>query len=105
MRREQSAAETETLAHAVRADDRFFAALLAADVDALSTLLEDRFQIINVGNGDVAVIVGRTRMRALVSGQEFKVGSRYTHVLLRTGEDSWQLVNAQGTQLPEEEPR
>jgi hypothetical protein len=44
-------------------------------------------------------------MRALVSGQEFKVGSRYTHVLLRTGEDSWQLVNAQGTQLPEEEPR
>jgi ketosteroid isomerase-like protein len=51
--------------------------------------------------GDTGVVVGRTRMELhLPDGAELSVGSRYTHVFHRTGSGRWQLVSAQGTQIP-----
>ena len=50
--------------------------------------------------GDAAVIIGRTRMRGKIADESFVVESRYTHVVVSDGE-SWRLVSAQGTRIPE----
>ena len=114
-------------------DDDFFAALLAADTDALDELLAQDFLIVDVvrggitsratfiaairealaefseidvaersirSYGDAAVIIGRTRMRGKIADESFVVQSRYTHVVVSDGE-SWRLVSAQGTRIPE----
>jgi ketosteroid isomerase-like protein len=114
-------------------DDAFFAALLAADTDALDELLAQDFVIVDVvrggitsretfiaairealaefseidvaersirSYGDAAVIIGRTRMRGKIADESFVVQSRYTHVVVSDGE-SWRLVSAQGTRIPE----
>ena len=114
-------------------DDAFFAALLAADTDALDELLAQDFLIVDVvrggitsretfiaairealaefseidvaersirSYGDAAVIIGRTRMRGKIADESFVVESRYTHVVVSDGE-SWRLVSAQGTRIPE----
>ena len=114
-------------------DDAFFAALLAADTDALDELLAQDFVIVDVvrggitsretfiaairealaefseidvaersirSYGDAAVIIGRTRMRGKIADESFVVESRYTHVVVSDGE-SWRLVSAQGTRIPE----
>ena len=49
--------------------------------------------------GEVAVIVGSTRMAGSFDDSRFEVASRYTHVLRRTDGGYWQLVNAQGTRI------
>lgn len=59
-------------------EDRFFAALLAADGPALEALLTTDFLIIDVMTGSEAP------------------GSRYTHVYVRAGQ-GWRLASAQGT--------
>jgi ketosteroid isomerase-like protein len=114
-------------------DHAFFAALLAADTDALEELLAQDFLIVDVvrggitsretfiaaireamaefseidvaertirSYGDAAVIVGRTRMSGKIADESFVVESRYTHVVVAEGE-SWRLVSAQGTRIPE----
>ena len=48
--------------------------------------------------GTTAVITGRTEMSGWYEGQEFRVTSRYTHVLVQQNE-TWRLVSAQGTQI------
>ncbi len=48
--------------------------------------------------GTTAVITGRTEMRGWYEGQEFRVTSRYTHVLVLQSE-TWRMVSAQGTQI------
>ena len=55
--------------------------------------------------GDIAVVVGRTRMAGSFEGAGFEVASRYTHVLRHAAGGSWQLVNAQGTQVIDQVPR
>jgi ketosteroid isomerase-like protein len=45
-----------------------------------------------------AVITGRTEMSGWYEGQEFRVTSRYTHVLVQQSE-TWRMVSAQGTQI------
>lgn len=51
--------------------------------------------------GDVAVVVGRTRMAVTYDGTELAVASRYTHVLARAAGGVWRLVSAQGTPIVE----
>ena len=48
--------------------------------------------------GTTAVITGRTEMSGWYEGQEFRVTSRYTHVLVQQS-DTWRMVSAQGTQI------
>lgn len=48
--------------------------------------------------GTTAVIRGRTEMSGWYEGQEFRVTSRYTHVLVQQSE-TWRMVSAQGTQI------
>ena len=45
-----------------------------------------------------AVITGRTKMSGWYEGQEFRVTSRYTHVLIQQSQ-TWRMVSAQGTQI------
>ena len=49
--------------------------------------------------GDAAVIVGRTEMSGTFGGAPFTAPSRYTHVLVRGGDDRWRLATAQGTRI------
>ena len=48
--------------------------------------------------GEVAIVVGTTRMRGSFEGNVFETGSRYTHIFVRAG-DAWRLTAAQGTRL------
>ena len=50
--------------------------------------------------GDAAVVTGRTEMRMTFGGTSVTVGSRYTHVFVRQGQE-WRFVSAQGTQIAE----
>lgn len=51
--------------------------------------------------GDVALVVGRTRMTfELPGGSMFTGGSRYTHAFT-LADGRWHLVSAQGTAIPE----
>ncbi|HXX48713.1 MAG TPA: DUF4440 domain-containing protein [Myxococcota bacterium] len=51
--------------------------------------------------GEVAIVVGRTRMKLrMPDGAAIELGSRYTHVFRRIGSAGWTLVSAQGTQIP-----
>ena len=62
----------------------------------------DRVQLVERAGrryGDSAVIVGRTEMSGTFGGAPFAAASRYTHVLVRDGDDRWRLVSAQGTQI------
>lgn len=123
-----------SVAGAQRADDAFFAALVEGDTDALETLLDDDFLLVDIFSGsvvgrdvlvgsigaklltfeaievieratrrygDVAVIVGRTRMAVTYDGMELSAASRYTHVLGREAGGIWRLVSAQGTAIAE----
>jgi len=121
-----------------RADDRFFAALLAADVVQLDSLLAVDFLLVDVvggavversafiatlaggvlrlsairvlerhtrRHGNTAIVVGRTQMSGSFGEAPFEAASRYTHVLLRSSEQQWQLVNAQGTPIVDTAPQ
>jgi ketosteroid isomerase-like protein len=48
--------------------------------------------------GDMAVIVGATRMRGRFADEPFIAHSRYTHVFARQ-DGRWRMVSAQGTQI------
>ena len=48
--------------------------------------------------GTTAVITGRTEMSGWYEGQEFRVTSRYTHVLVQQSE-AWRMISAQGTRI------
>jgi ketosteroid isomerase-like protein len=50
---------------------------------------------------DAAIIVGRTAMVGTFADTAFSLPSRYTHVFLRDGDDSWLLASAQGTPINE----
>jgi ketosteroid isomerase-like protein len=54
--------------------------------------------------GDAAVIVGRTEMSGTFGGAPFAAASRYTHVLVRDGDDRWRLATAQGTRIVDAGP-
>jgi ketosteroid isomerase-like protein len=54
--------------------------------------------------GDAAVIVGRTEMSGTFGGAPFAASSRYTHVLVRDGDDRWRLTTAQGTRVVDARP-
>lgn len=54
--------------------------------------------------GDSAVIVGRTEMSGTFGGAPFAAASRYTHVLVRDGDDRWRLASAQGTRIADAGP-
>ena len=76
------------------------ASFLAALRDRLVAF--DRVQLVERAgrrHGDRAVIVGRTEMSGTFGGAPFAAASRYTHVLVRDGDDRWRLVSAQGTQI------
>ena len=49
--------------------------------------------------GTTAVITGRTEMSGWYEGQQFRVSSRYTHVLVHQQGETWRMVSAQGTQI------
>lgn len=49
--------------------------------------------------GDAAVVVGRTAMHGEFADSGFSVASRYTHVFVRGGDESWLLASAQGTPI------
>ena len=77
------------------------ASFLAALRDRLVAF--DRVQLVERAGrryGDSAVIVGRTEMSGTFGGAPFAAASRYTHVLVRDGDDRWRLVSAQGTHDP-----
>jgi ketosteroid isomerase-like protein len=61
----------------------------------------DRGEVAVRVRDDVAVLVGRTRMRMNFLGNEARVRSRYTHVFVRDG-DRWRLMSAQGTPIVEQ---
>ena len=48
--------------------------------------------------GTTSVITGRTVMIGWYEGQQFRVTSRYTHVLVEQSEN-WRIVSAQGTHI------
>jgi len=75
------------------------AALLEA-IEARSLRFEhiDRAELKVRDFGKTAVITGRTRMFGSYAGQPFRVNSRYSHVFVR-GDDHWEMVSAQGTQI------
>jgi ketosteroid isomerase-like protein len=51
--------------------------------------------------GDVAIVVGRTRMTMTApDGSTVEAASRYSHVFAAAG-DEWRLVSAQGTAISE----
>ncbi len=60
----------------------------------------DRGEVSMRVHDDVAVLVGRTRMRMDFLGNEASVSSRYTHVFVRDDE-RWRLMSAQGTPIAE----
>jgi ketosteroid isomerase-like protein len=124
-----------SVAGAERADDAFFAALVASDAETLESVLDDDFVLVDVFSGgvvardeligsirgdvltfvtidvieratrrygDVAVVVGRTRMTVTYEGVELAAASRYTHVLARATGGIWRLVSAQGTPVAED---
>jgi ketosteroid isomerase-like protein len=62
----------------------------------------DRNDVAVRGRDDVAVLVGRTRMRMNFLGNEASVSSRYTHVFVQEG-DRWRLMSAQGTPIVEQQ--
>jgi ketosteroid isomerase-like protein len=51
--------------------------------------------------GTVGIVIGRTRMKGTFARQPFAASSRYTHVFVQDGTNTWQLVSAQGTQIIE----
>jgi ketosteroid isomerase-like protein len=119
----------------LESDQRFFEALMAADVAALADLLADEFILVGVNDGavvprsvlieaiasgavrfatikshhdeaivrrlgEVAIVVGRTRMTVTApDGTGFVLDSRYTHVFTAGTDDGWRLVSAQGTPI------
>jgi ketosteroid isomerase-like protein len=113
------AAEDQFFSALIAADAALLGPILADDfllVDPLGTLYSKaglieliasgrlRFTVIQrvesqvLFRGDVAVIVGRTDMKAETSAGEFSSRSRYTHVFANADAD-WQLVSAQGTPI------
>src|SRR3974390_2159537 len=49
--------------------------------------------------GGTAVVTGRTQMSGRFDERPFTAASRYTHVYVKD-QSHWQLVSAQGTQIP-----
>lgn len=115
------------------ADNPFFEALLAGDVDTLRDVLDDDFLIVDVmagqvtgredllaavgsgqvqfvgidrgeeapcvrERGDMAVVVGQTRMSVRSGGYEATTNSRYTHIYVRQ-DRRWLMLSAQGTPI------
>jgi ketosteroid isomerase-like protein len=85
-------------AEVLRAEESFFAALLAVESGALKfrEVVRDPTQASVRHRRGTAVVVGRTRMTMRFLDSESSVESRYTHVYTHDA-DGWRLLSAQGT--------